>query len=99
MATHDMLQQHALSSKALPTKVKDVLSSEVIAINVIKSYGLNHHLSCAFLFFNKKYQEYCSFPWGLGRESWLFFFFFEARYYCISKICEKNASHFTEKVI
>lgn len=75
MATHDMLQQHALSSKALPTKVKDVLSSEVIAINVIKSYGLNHHLSCAFLFFNKKYQEYCSFPWGLGRESWLFFFF------------------------
>lgn len=73
MITHDMLHQQALFSKTLPTKMKDVLSSEVISVNVTKIYGLNRHLSCAFFFFFK--EKVPSTPL-LSLEKVAFFFFF-----------------------
>lgn len=79
-----MLHQHALFSKAFPTKMKDVLSPEVIAVNATEAYGLTHHLSCDIYFF---FEENVSSTLLLSLENNMAFF--EPRYYSFSKICEK----------
>lgn len=77
-------------------KMKGILSSEMIAVNVIKSYGLNHHLSSVCVCV---YAHACVFFLKEKVPSTLFLFLshFLGRYYCISKIHLKKCITFFTK--
>lgn len=89
MNIYDMLHQQTLFSKTLPTKNEGcfVFWDDCSKRHQILWSKSSPSLSFSFYFFKKKYKAQLSH----SLEKKVDFFFFLARYYCISKICLKDA--------